>query len=219
MREPSQLYILIYEIAQTIALLSDNHIMHCDLKPDNIIIQTVLDEDGIERIASVKVIDYGSVLIQEELKNIKTATPEYMPPEILYLILKNYNQDVQDIQKFFSKVLEDYPCWAIDIWSLGCLLLEILTGVPLWMTRECEFHVDNETYRVSGLFGEKGRPFKTIIKKQIFVLDHLEDFLDKYGHKIHIDEGLFNLIKRMLDIYPKKRISPKEILALPVFRH
>lgn len=26
--------------------------------------------------------------------------------------------------------------WIIDIWSLGCITLEIITGVPLWMSIE-----------------------------------------------------------------------------------
>jgi len=24
--------------------------------------------------------------------------------------------------------------WVIDVWSLGCVILEILVGVPLWMS-------------------------------------------------------------------------------------
>jgi dual specificity tyrosine-phosphorylation-regulated kinase 2/3/4 len=24
--------------------------------------------------------------------------------------------------------------WVVDIWSLGCVLLEIIHGVPLWMS-------------------------------------------------------------------------------------
>jgi len=24
--------------------------------------------------------------------------------------------------------------WAVDIWSLGCVVLEIIVGIPLWMS-------------------------------------------------------------------------------------
>lgn len=24
--------------------------------------------------------------------------------------------------------------WAVDMWSLGCVILEIVVGVPLWMS-------------------------------------------------------------------------------------
>jgi len=31
--------------------------------------------------------------------------------------------------------MSDYRhCWAVDVWSLGCVLLEIVIGVPLWMS-------------------------------------------------------------------------------------
>ena len=31
--------------------------------------------------------------------------------------------------------MEDYQRpWAVDMWSLGCVLLEIVVGVPLWMS-------------------------------------------------------------------------------------
>jgi dual specificity tyrosine-phosphorylation-regulated kinase 2/3/4 len=33
------------------------------------------------------------------------------------------------------KLLKDYSnISAIDVWGLGCIILEIINGLPLWMT-------------------------------------------------------------------------------------
>ncbi len=24
--------------------------------------------------------------------------------------------------------------WVVDVWSLGCIILEIISGLPLWMS-------------------------------------------------------------------------------------
>ena len=60
------------------------------------------------------------------------ATPEYMAPEIL-----NYILDSNKLKS--SKLLLEYlkvynKPYVIDIWSLGCVILEIINGVPLWMS-------------------------------------------------------------------------------------
>lgn len=59
------------------------------------------------------------------------ATPEYMCPELLNFILIENGQP-----KVLSHTLDktyDKP-WVIDVWSLGCVLLEIISGIPLWMS-------------------------------------------------------------------------------------
>ena len=64
------------------------------------------------------------------------ATPEYMCPELLNFILKE-NRMQYDIG--LLRFIEDYnDPWAIDIWSLGCILLEIIHGLPLWMSYNTE---------------------------------------------------------------------------------
>ena len=33
------------------------------------------------------------------------------------------------------KFLKNYKkSWVIDVWSLGCVVLEIISGIPLWMS-------------------------------------------------------------------------------------
>lgn len=61
------------------------------------------------------------------------ATPEYMPPEILnYIIHENEGEYEEEL---YEEVMKNYQNpWAVDMWSLGCVLLEIIVGVPLWMS-------------------------------------------------------------------------------------
>ncbi len=49
---------------------------HCDLKPDNILI----DETGL------KIIDFGSSFSHDEQDNFGMLTPEYMAPEVLDIV-------------------------------------------------------------------------------------------------------------------------------------
>jgi dual specificity tyrosine-phosphorylation-regulated kinase 2/3/4 len=55
--------------------------------------------------------------------------------------------------------------WTIDVWSLGCIILEIITGVPLWMSLPTR--VEDTNIKITGLFAVKGRLFQKIIQKQI----------------------------------------------------
>lgn len=78
--------------------------VHCDLKPENVMIK----EDSLEY---VKVIDYGSTCFQDEKMMDYVQSRFYRAPEI---------------------VLGTKYCEKIDIWSAGCLLFECFTGRVLF---------------------------------------------------------------------------------------
>lgn len=79
-------------------------IIHCDLKPDNILLK-------FENKSSIKIIDFGSAC-QEGHKVFEYIQSRfYRAPEI---------------------VLEAGYDKAIDIWSVGCILYELLTGNTLF---------------------------------------------------------------------------------------
>jgi dual specificity tyrosine-phosphorylation-regulated kinase 2/3/4 len=131
----------------------------------------------------VKLIDFGSSFkFTEVYKNFSMATPEYMCPELLTFILKenemSYNEE---ILKFLEKGY-DKP-WVIDIWGLGCVLLEIISGIPLWMSIDTVVETSQGESKIDrGLFAVKGRLFEKIVQKQIAVASNLEEVLKAHNY-------------------------------------
>lgn len=80
------------------------NIIHCDLKPENILLCDPLK-------SSVRVIDFGSSCETGKCKFNYIQSRFYRSPEV-FLNLRYTN--------------------AIDMWSLGCILMELHTGEPLF---------------------------------------------------------------------------------------
>ena len=93
------------QLLVSINFLHSLGIMHCDLKPQNILLK---QEDQLD----IKVIDFGSSCFQQHQQYVITGSLGYAAPEI---------------------ILEDFPySTAIDMWSLGCTLAELYIGHPLF---------------------------------------------------------------------------------------
>ncbi len=79
-------------------------IIHCDLKPENILLKQ-------QHKSGIKVIDFGSSCFEEERVYTYIQSRFYRAPEIILGI--SYTT-------------------AIDMWSLGCILAELHSGLPLF---------------------------------------------------------------------------------------
>jgi dual specificity tyrosine-phosphorylation-regulated kinase 2/3/4 len=119
-------------VAKALHLINSHNIVHSDLKTENILLKLNHNSDERGYIRSLKLIDFGSSFLFTNLKHFSMATPEYMPPEILNYILFQ-NKLEYDIL-MLNKMEKYHNAWIIDIWSLGCIVLEIVTGIPLWMS-------------------------------------------------------------------------------------
>lgn len=92
---------LIFQVCQGIKYLHDRHIVHRDVKLENLL----LDESG-----TVKIIDFGFSTIVPPGKRLKIfcGTPSYMAPEIV--------------------ARKEYSGFCADIWAVGVLLYALLCG-------------------------------------------------------------------------------------------
>ena len=103
-------------------------IIHADIKPDNILVKF----DG-KTITDIKLIDFGSAFSFENPSNINASTPEYLSPEVLEY-LENRAKNTLANGTNSGNLCRKLNPWSYDIWSLGAILLEILTGFPLWLS-------------------------------------------------------------------------------------
>uniref|UniRef100_A0A7N8WTB7 dual-specificity kinase n=1 Tax=Mastacembelus armatus TaxID=205130 RepID=A0A7N8WTB7_9TELE len=92
-----------HSILQCLDLLYKNRIIHCDLKPENIL----LKQQGR---SGIKVIDFGSSCFEHQRVYTYIQSRFYRAPEV---------------------ILGSRYGMPIDMWSLGCILAELLTGYPL----------------------------------------------------------------------------------------
>ncbi|CAD8118213.1 unnamed protein product [Paramecium sonneborni] len=201
---------IIKDIAYALILLSEQRIVHCDLKTENILIKKSKCLNGSYIITETKLIDYGSSFLFDDLTQFSMATPEYMCPEILNYIQyengKNYDS------KLFKVLSNYYKPWVIDIWSLGCVILEIIYGIPLWLNNKIIVKYHDKEVIEQGLFAVKNRAFEQIIQKQAHVVKNLDYYLDNNYSGIKVDLEIRLLLREMLTIDPDKRIAPHTII-------
>ena len=100
------LYIIGISLTDGLLFLQKNQIIHCDLKPENIV------TDG----TNYKIIDFGSSIYSYENTKYTYIQSRYYRSPKCVLAMNN---------------LECY----IDHWSFGCIMYELATGIPLFCAK------------------------------------------------------------------------------------
>ncbi|KAL8631074.1 hypothetical protein Q9189_003185 [Teloschistes chrysophthalmus] len=118
------------QLLASLVLLKGHKVIHCDLKPENILL-------AHPSRSEIKVIDFGSSCMENEKVYTYIQSRFYRSPEVI--LGMTYGM-------------------PIDMWSLGCILAELLTGYPI-------FPGENEQEQLACIMEVFGPPEKHLIEK------------------------------------------------------
>ena len=207
-----QVRIVAKQLFESLAFLSQEKIVHTDLKPENIVV-TSHDE------LKLRVIDFGSAFFIGEKHDLHVQTIYYRSPEVAARCKRLYTPQ-------------------IDMWSVGCILAELFTGAPIFFASEMD-SVENENLNllttIAKVLGTapdcitegrlfKNRDGKAINKKALHSITKLKtNQLAPYIFKL-VDEPSFktleyihfiDLLEKTLAFDPAQRIKPDVALTHP----
>ncbi|KAI9470828.1 MAG: hypothetical protein EXX96DRAFT_585872 [Benjaminiella poitrasii] len=184
-----------FQMLQSLLLLAEHNVIHCDLKPENI----MLKQPGK---STIKVIDFGSSCFETERVYTYIQSRFYRSPEVILGL--PYHK-------------------AIDMWSLGCIIAELYTGLPL-------FPGENEQEQLNCIMEVMGLPDKHLIER----CSRRKLFFDSIGNPRIItnskgkkrypgtralfqtlknyDRLFLDFVEKCLQWDPAKRMTPQDAL-------
>ncbi|KAL7129152.1 hypothetical protein ABFS83_13G044800 [Erythranthe nasuta] len=193
-REHYQFFL--YQLLRALKYIHTASVYHRDLKPKNILANAN---------CKLKICDFG--LARVALSDTPTtifwtdyvATRWYRAPELC--------------GSFFSKYTP-----AIDIWSIGCIFAEVLTGKPLFPGKNVVHQLDLITDllgtpsmdTISRVRNEKARRYLTSMRKKQPI-----PFAQKFPNA---DPPALRLLEKLLAFDPKDRPTAQEALGDPYFK-
>ena len=201
-----QFKLLIRKIIEGIDHINKKGIIHSDIKPENILVQYIKNNDNLE-ITSIKIVDYGSAFYSSNQSPLISNTPEYLCPEIM----TNKKEFINELN--FGNYLN-----AIDIWSTGISILELCLCCPIWMSYKTKIYINGKINNNMGYFGCKGRDGNKIYQKQIELSQNLNKILKNsmiYMFDNKTKAEFIDLLSKMLTFDYTKRITSEEALRHP----
>ena len=161
-------------------------IVHCDLKPHNI----------LRKGGQLKIADFGLAHIVEDGKGKLTkeiVTRWYRAPELM--------------------VDGTTVTTAVDIWAAGCIIAEMYYGHPLFMSRSSADHMA-QVYQVLGVPDDDVWPGYSTLKYHKWSKE-IKPLKPPVNMFTAMDSGLADLLTRMLTFSPQSRITAVKALNHP----
>ncbi|KAL9271743.1 Serine/threonine-protein kinase AFC2-like protein [Drosera capensis] len=220
------------QLLESVAFMHDLRLIHTDLKPENILLVTpeytkIPDYKGssrspkdssyfkrVPKSSAIKVIDFGSTTYERADQSYIVSTRHYRAPEVILGLGWSY------------------PC---DVWSAGCILVELCSGGALFQTHEnlehlammervlgplpqqMLKHVDRraEKYLRRGrLDWPEGAASRESIRA-VTKLPRLQNLVMQ--HVDHSAGDLIHLLQGLLKYDPSERLTAREALRHPFF--
>ncbi|KAF9433846.1 dual specificity protein kinase kns1 [Entomortierella beljakovae] len=229
---PNQIQYFAHQLLRSVDFLHSLKLIHTDLKPENILLangsfrQVPIKKSPtkMKRILlspEIRLIDFGSATFQDEHHSTVVSTRHYRAPEIILGLGWSY------------------PC---DIWSIGCILVEFITGEALFQThdnlehlammqavlgpipdkliRSC--HKSAQKYFVHGRLDYPNDETKRNSRKYVKALKQLKDYAvptSNRAENLEFAGDLKDLLTRLLAYDPEKRITAAQALKHPYFSY
>ncbi|EMC92220.1 hypothetical protein BAUCODRAFT_77701 [Baudoinia panamericana UAMH 10762] len=231
------------QLLGSIAFLHDLNLIHTDLKPENILLlshayQTFTYNRNIPSSSTltarsakfrrvllspqINLIDFGSATFDDEYHSSVVSTRHYRAPEIILGIGWSH---------------------PIDLWSLGCILVECWTGDALFQTHDCcehlammeavlntkiDKHLIREVTRTSKrndknsaarFFkgGELAYPLPDTPRQSRKFVRSMKRLEDTIPPTTNFNRQFLDLLRKIFVYDPKKRITARQALEHPWF--
>ncbi|CAG8571761.1 13206_t:CDS:2, partial [Ambispora leptoticha] len=136
------------QLLDSLTVLNEARIIHCDLKPENVLLKNL-------ESPTIKVIDFGSACHERQTVYTYIQSRFYRSPEVLLGL--PYSS-------------------SIDMWSLGCIAVELFLGLPL-------FPGSSEYNQVSRIVEMLGVPPPYMIEVGKTAHDYFERYTNEHGQK------------------------------------
>eukprot|EP00884_Botryococcus_braunii_P023072 jgi/Botrbrau1/9449/Bobra.0252s0070.1 len=215
------------QLLESVAFLHELTLIHTDLKPENILLSSSECEKPTSgrgegktlKSTAIKVIDFGSATFDDQYHSTIVSTRHYRAPEVIL------------------GMGWTYPC---DIWSVGCILVELATGDALFQTHENLEHLAmmeavlgriprelakeaargaakyfTSKQRLNWPAGAQSRRSCRAVQKLSSLRKQLTDMGDT-SLRPHISRFL-DLLMKMLRYNPAERVLARDALRHPFF--
>uniref|UniRef100_A0A3B3BBP1 Protein kinase domain-containing protein n=1 Tax=Oryzias melastigma TaxID=30732 RepID=A0A3B3BBP1_ORYME len=193
---------LAWQLLVALSGLKKINMVHFDIKPDNI----MLVDQNAEPLR-LKLIDFGLAEKVEDLEmGIRIQNICFRAPEVM-----------------LGLPLDE----RLDMWTVGYVLGMLYAGFYFY-PQDSEYNIIRALVKMYGMpdneLLEEGmytdRFFTRTEENSTFnwKLDTPEQQFEKTGQKAQKVEEFMDLLKRMLEVDPNKRISPDEALQHPLFK-
>ncbi|CAG8516307.1 2703_t:CDS:2 [Paraglomus occultum] len=215
------------QLLRSVAFIHSIKLCHTDLKPENVLLA---DDDCIivpskhssqraetkELLSTyIKLIDFGSAIFEDEYHSPVISTRHYRAPEVILGLGWSY------------------PC---DVWSVGCILVELFTGDALFQTHDNLEHlalmqkvlgripvriirrIGQSTYLKYFKHEELAFPDASTSRSSIKYVENtrsLKEIINPHESEYHA--AFYDLLVKLLDYDPERRISARSALRHSFF--
>ncbi|CCA68333.1 related to YAK1-ser/thr protein kinase [Serendipita indica DSM 11827] len=136
------------QLLDALTVLKEARLIHCDLKPENILLRSL-------QSPQIKIIDFGSACHEKQTVYTYIQSRFYRSPEVLLGV--------------------PYTS-AIDMWSLGCIAVELFLGLPL-------FPGTSEYNQITRIVEMLGLPPQQMLDSGKQTGQFFDSYVDTYGRK------------------------------------